>query len=251
MRVGAQDAAAGLRPGRVRTSQGSLPHLQCSVERVLRACRPQVAPRQGRDRMMLGGWSPCSWRVELMVEGKPQPAASSQDWRSLQLCPGEAARAWGSLFEAVPFSQGARGTPPQSPGATGRAWAPAWRGQPTAGPAVPSLPVSLLLCSPASGWLPAPIWLCTPEPARPPLPPAPSPKAAAPLEGPSARPAASSGGPAAPSVPHPSAWPWRAPRGPGRGGRLMCQGRSAGPPWISSGPGPSPRRVCACPSGGS
>ena len=128
MSVGAQDAAAGLRPGRVRTSQGSLRHLQCSVERVLHACRPQVAPRQGGDRMMLGGWSPCSWRVELMVEGKPQPAASSQAWRSLQLCPGEAARAWGSLFEAVPFSQGARGTPPWSPGATGRAWAPAWKG---------------------------------------------------------------------------------------------------------------------------
>lgn len=41
----------------VRTSQGSLRHLQCSQERGSHACGPQVAPRTQGDRMMLGGWS--------------------------------------------------------------------------------------------------------------------------------------------------------------------------------------------------
>lgn len=112
-------------PGRVRTSQRSLRRLQCSQERGPQACGAQVAPRTEGDRTMLGGWSPSLWRVELMGEGKPQPGPhppppSSQACRSLQLCPAEAARACGSLCEAVPSSQGARGTPPRSPGATGR-----------------------------------------------------------------------------------------------------------------------------------
>lgn len=60
--------------------------------------------------------------VEGGVDGRGETPAwppGSQAWRSLQLCPAEAARAWGSLCEAVPSSQGARGTPPRSPGATG------------------------------------------------------------------------------------------------------------------------------------
>lgn len=191
-----------------------------------------------------------------MGEGKPQ----SGNWhpRGLEEPPGCPGRRPG-LGEPVrgrAILLGGSGHPSSVPRGNQRGpWlqpeGAEWAGAAGGWAAVPLLRVFLLLCSPASAWPPAPTWLCTPGPACPRLPPAPSPRAAAPREGPSPRLAASSGGPAVPSAPHPLAWLWRAPRAPSGSGRPARQGRRTGPPWTSPGPGPSPRRACACPSAGS
>lgn len=159
----------------------------------------------------------------------------------------------GSLCEAVPSSQGLRATPPPVPkGQPVGAWAPARRGRVGPGAArsgascalTPGLSPSL---QPGQRLAPSPTSLCTRN-LRAPSPSSPFSPTAAPQEGPFARPAASSGGPLAPSVPHPSAWPWRAPRGSERaiGGTTMDQPRPRAQPKSAHAPVPRPVPKTGC-----
>lgn len=179
---------------------------------------------------------------------KPQP---SPRLPGLEEPPSCALRRWpglrGSrLCEAVPSSQGARGTPPGPQGQPGGGLeAPAREGAEWAGgsPRGQLRPHSRSLSFSAAGQrpgLPAPTSLCTPEPTRPLSPPSPfSPSCRSPGRPFRSRPAASSGGPAAPSVPHPSGVALEAPGAPRRAssGTTMDQPR----------PQAQPKRACAVP----
>lgn len=112
--VGVQDAAAGLRPGRIRTGQGSIWHLQCCVKRVLNACRPQVAPRPERGRDDDPGGARARGGGVDGRGGTPARQPASQAWRSLQGARG-GGQGLGSLCDAVPSSLGGSGHPSSVP----------------------------------------------------------------------------------------------------------------------------------------
>lgn len=185
-----------------------------------------------------------------MGEGKPQLAwpPGSQAWRSLQLCPPRGRPGPREACVRLCRSpQGASGTPPRSPGATGGGLGSSqgeaeWAGAARSGASCALLPVSLLLCSPASAWPPAPTSLYTgtcapPSPSSPFSPELPLPRKAL------ARPAASSGGPAAPrlSLTHQRGL-WRLPElRAGVGGTTMGQPARAQPSAHAPVPRPVPK----------